>query len=698
MPELPEDERRSIFEHKILPLWVEGVPRQDQPVVVFVAGQPGSGKTRAADRVHRVFEGRGGAVRIGSDLYKEDHPRYKDLLAEDVRTAGIGVRRETRNWQRNIEAHARASRYDAVVETALADPEEFRLSAAAFRDAGFRTEVLALAVPEAVSQLSLLERFLDEAVDERGGRYVSGDNHDDCAAGLLRTLAAVEAEQSVDRIAVVRRDWTVLYDNELTSGTWRQPPGADQAVKQERNRPWGARETVQFEQQLAQATMRLGQLPHEDHRLAVQHQTKRAAALAESVRRMAQPLPGPPGVAYHRLSAAEHQRFERRMLRRLDAITPQERPIVAFVMAQPGAGKTRAADSMESALPDAIRISSDAFKEAHPDYHMLLEQNPRTAGSIIRDDCKAWQNALETRVMERRGHMIVEVAPGNAEDLLTRVERAHAAGYRTHVMVIAARAAESRLGTADRYISALHKGDPARFTTVEGHDRCYAAVTEAVRAAETHPAVDSLMVVSRDGRSLWHQTGPQPRAASRALEAERQRPYTEDEARRFLARHRSLQRAMPQHGKELDEIATLARPHFPPAMMAPQLTGSSEMRPGAVLMWSEDMEFSHAQRAGPTQHISGALEGTTEQPTRTDDNRYSQEPRGPTGPEEQIRLGGASVHADREEARKPLEQHRDELAEPARPGDMNLPPDTHTTLVEEDHESADLDLDDELEL
>ncbi|MEU8828892.1 zeta toxin family protein [Streptomyces sp. NPDC048636] len=40
------------------------------PVTVFIAGTPGSGKTALADLVHAVLDRRGGAARIGRDLYK----------------------------------------------------------------------------------------------------------------------------------------------------------------------------------------------------------------------------------------------------------------------------------------------------------------------------------------------------------------------------------------------------------------------------------------------------------------------------------------------------------------------------------------------------------------------------------------------------------------------------------------------------
>ncbi|WP_307842663.1 zeta toxin family protein [Streptomyces sp. RK75] len=588
---------QSVLAQQILPSCTREAVRQDDPVVVFVAGQPGSGKTQLACLLQAVLSRRGGAVRIGRDLYKALHPRYADFLAEDVRTAGLRVRPETSGWQEAVEEYVRRCGFDAVVETALADPVHFRSTAAAYRAAGFRREVVALAVAEAVSQYSLLDRFLGEALKEDGGRYVGWGNHDACATGMLRSLAAIEAELLAERITVVRRDLTVLYSNELAEDgtTWRRPPASDRTAARERARPWSARETWTFRRGLLVTDRRLHRELHdEDRRLAVQRDSERAAALAEPVRRIAQPKAEPPGVDYHRLSADEHQWvFENLVLPGLGPVIAQERPLVVYVVGQPGAGKTAVADLVQRSLPGSARIASDDFKAAHPDYLTLLQEDPRGAGAAIRADYTAWQRAAEAHVRTQRGHMVVEAAPADAQEFLARIAEDHAAGYGVEVVAIAARPADSRQGTAQRYATALQDGVPARFTTKAGHDRCDQGVTEVIRAAETHPAIGSLLVISRAGDTLWRQTKPLAKRASWAFTAERHRPYTEDEARRFLARHRRLRLALPQHRDELEDIAALARPLLP-ARMAPRAVIAGAREPVALPLPAPSREAGRA--------------------------------------------------------------------------------------------------------
>ncbi|MCX5216112.1 zeta toxin family protein [Kitasatospora sp. NBC_00240] len=562
---LSDTESRQILDRVILPAGTGGTTPQERPVVVFVAGQPGSGKTTLADLVQASLAARGGAVRIAGDLYKTAHPRYAALLAENPRTAGVKVRPDTRRWQAATESHAREHRFDAVVETALTDPDEARAAAANWRRAGYRIEVAVLAVPEAWSQLGVMDRYLDQA-HAAGGRYVSWENHDDCAASLVTTLAVVEAEQLADRVTVLRRGAEALYSNDLTpDGHWRRPTGAAATVAAEHVRWWNARESAQFRLQLATADRRShAGLLQADHALAVTRDAERAFALSEPVRRIAQPRREPPGVDYHRLSEREHRWFfENVVVPDLGEIIPREQPVVVFVVGQPGAGKTDVASDVKANMrAGATQLVGDDFKDVHPDYRQLLRENPRGAGEAIRADYRAWLTAAEAYVREHRGDVVIEMAPGSANSLLRRAEVFHRDGYRVELVVLAVRAADSRQGTALRYVRALAKGRSARFTSAAGHDVCFCAVAEGLQVAQGHPAVDSVLVVDRDGVALGDPSGGAGgrSGAAERLAAERVRPYTQEEASCFLARHRALYKALSRHREELEQIMTMARP------------------------------------------------------------------------------------------------------------------------------------------
>ncbi|MEU3733721.1 zeta toxin family protein [Streptomyces sp. NPDC033538] len=560
-----------------------GAVTQEHPVVVFVAGQAGSGKTLVMDLVHAALEQRGGAVRVDRDTYKALHPHYNTFLAEDVRTAGVRVRPETYRWQAEVEALARSRRFDVVAEEALADPAGWLATVAAYRGAGYRIEVVALAVPEAVSQLGVLDRYLRLAEEGRA-RYVGWDNHDACAAALPAALADIEAERLADRVIVVRRAGEILYANELDAdGNWSQPVGAREALLGERLRPWSAAETGVFRRQLADADRRAHdpRLP-EDWALAVRRDGERAAALAEPLRRGAQSRREAPGVDYHRLSAEEHRWIFDELIAPtlLENITPQERPVAVYVMGQPGSGKTRTVRVLRRALRGRpTRISGDDFKAAHPDYYDLLREEPRTAGERIRADYRAWQAMAEAAVRERRGDVTIEIAPGSAAGFVESAMAYRRAGYRVELVVLAVRAADSRQGTAVRCADVNRLGGHGRFTTATGHDHHFAVLADAVAAAEQEAMVDAVMVWGRDGTVLYrNDRTPQgswarPAGAAGALLAEQRRPYTSQEAARFWAVQRRLRAELPHYRHDLEQIALLARALMPTHLQPRRLAG-----------------------------------------------------------------------------------------------------------------------------
>lgn len=343
-------------------------------------------------------------------------------------------------------------------------------------------------------------------------------------------------------------------------------------VAAERARPWTARETFTFRAELSAAEQRVhhGRVT-QGQRLAVRGLTERAFALSEPVRRIAQARTDVPGVDYHRLSAAEHRWIFNELIvpSYLNGITPQDRPVAVYVMGQPGAGKARAANLVQRAMRgrDPVRIVGDDFKAHHPDYLQLLQEDPRGAGAAIRADYRAWMAEAEAYVRARRGDVIIEIAPGSAEDFLRGAVRYHEAGYRVDLVILGVREADSRQGTAHRYVRVQQLGAPGRFTSQAGHDRCYRAVADVAAMAEAHPAIDSVLVMRRGEEAVYRSDGPAGltgggRAAA-ALAAERMRPYTDQEAAWFLSVHRTVWAALPQHRAELAHIMALARPLMP---------------------------------------------------------------------------------------------------------------------------------------
>ncbi|MFK4086193.1 zeta toxin family protein [Kribbella sp. NPDC020789] len=244
---LPENLHREIFVERIVPARLEPVDPQPHPVVVFIGGQPGAGKTATTDMIGHTMGLRGPIAHVCGDFYKPFHPDYARLMDEDERTAGAFTRLDTRSWHEAAEDWARARGCHTIVETALADPEEFRRVATRFQAAGFRAEVNVLAVPEALSRLGIVARYLEQLAVHGRGRFVAQSNHDGCYRGIPETIAAVQSERLADSVIVFRRGAVVVSSaRRAEDGSWAGSQHLAKDVVAERSRPWGTTASLKF--------------------------------------------------------------------------------------------------------------------------------------------------------------------------------------------------------------------------------------------------------------------------------------------------------------------------------------------------------------------------------------------------------------------------------------------------------------------
>jgi UDP-N-acetylglucosamine kinase len=243
---LDQAESDRIFRDRIVPDQLTGSP-QDQPVVVFVGGQPGDGKATIVALVKAILRRRGRPVVLSGPGYEAYHPRLHEPITDVPTTADRYVRYDGQRWLAMAEALTIQERYDAIVETELVDPDTFAESARRFKVAGYQVEVAVLAVHEALSRLGVLERHL-RALEEIGfGRLTVQSRHDAGYHGVLRAAELIDGEGFADRVAVLRPDGQLIFGNQRDArGQWQQPARTVDAITWERERPWTAPESRHF--------------------------------------------------------------------------------------------------------------------------------------------------------------------------------------------------------------------------------------------------------------------------------------------------------------------------------------------------------------------------------------------------------------------------------------------------------------------
>ncbi|WP_431921331.1 zeta toxin family protein [Nonomuraea jabiensis] len=243
---LSEHESEEIFRSAIVPDELSRGTRQDVPVVVYIAGQQGSGKTRTTASIMEVLAQRGGAGLVTSDYYKPYHPAYHYLMATADQNMAAHLGPDGQRWARKAEAYLRQQRVDVVIETTMQNPAYFRESVRQYRQYGYRAEVAFLAVPEALSRQGILHRYAEQVADRGHGRLTDPGKHEHSYRGVLATADLIDAEHLADTVVVLRRGNTILYANHVEQNMWVSEPATRAAIEAERSRSWTPDEVRQF--------------------------------------------------------------------------------------------------------------------------------------------------------------------------------------------------------------------------------------------------------------------------------------------------------------------------------------------------------------------------------------------------------------------------------------------------------------------
>lgn len=237
--QLSPGENERIFRGAIVPIELEPVAMQEQPIAVILLGQPGAGKSATADQVRDVF-GADGFVEVDSDLYKPYHPRYEQILRLDDKLMAAAIGPDGRAWMAKVQDYVRAHRLNALVHEIAEDPDRVVATARSYKDAGYQVAVLVLAVPEGISRQGILDRYFTQVEDRGVGRLSVPEKATLSYARIPECAARLEGELLADAVAVFRRGFNpagASYSNEqAASGEWVRPPAIAAAIHAERDR------------------------------------------------------------------------------------------------------------------------------------------------------------------------------------------------------------------------------------------------------------------------------------------------------------------------------------------------------------------------------------------------------------------------------------------------------------------------------
>ena len=188
---------------------------EEQPAAIFIAGQPGAGKTALSETALAEFPPER-AVLIDVDALRDWHPNYRSWRSDPLteKSAAAMCHADASAWSKALVRQAVARKCNIVVDGTLSNTEAMHSLFSMLKEAGYQVSVKALAVRKDVSQLGILERF-EAGKAKAMPRWISSDVHAIAYSKLPATLQAIE--QSPDlynaRVGIYDRSGRRLYDN-----------------------------------------------------------------------------------------------------------------------------------------------------------------------------------------------------------------------------------------------------------------------------------------------------------------------------------------------------------------------------------------------------------------------------------------------------------------------------------------------------
>ncbi|OLT27035.1 hypothetical protein BJF83_19460 [Nocardiopsis sp. CNR-923] len=248
---LSEADNELAFRWEILPRAMTRVSRPTTPVVAYIGGQAASGKSTAQHAAMQRL-GTEGALIADFDAMLEFSPVYRTLMAQDDRTAARQVGGDAWVWMNKIIDAALQNGLNLIRESAMGGAEGVVRDSARFHAVGYRVEADVMAVPEAISRLSILNRYQRMRDQDGYGRLVARPIHDDAFTGIPQTMRAIDELAFLDAVTLRRWGGDVAYSNSLDAeGDWRGPARAEEIMEEERLRPFTEEEARWFRETYA---------------------------------------------------------------------------------------------------------------------------------------------------------------------------------------------------------------------------------------------------------------------------------------------------------------------------------------------------------------------------------------------------------------------------------------------------------------
>lgn len=216
---LNDEERARIFRDSILSIEVGELKAVKLPSVVYIGGQPGSGKSTIGSHITAelaVEESLSTVAVINNDLYRRYHPRYEELCLCNEETASFYTNEDCKMWIDQALDHVFERRSHILLESSLRRPQEVLDTIARGHNVGFSSTLYLVVCNQLESRLSVATRYLD-MIDQLGwGRYVLSETQQESYTMIPASLETLTGDENgFDAAVLLSRQGDPLYVHHL---------------------------------------------------------------------------------------------------------------------------------------------------------------------------------------------------------------------------------------------------------------------------------------------------------------------------------------------------------------------------------------------------------------------------------------------------------------------------------------------------
>lgn len=150
----------------------------EQPTMVLVGGQPGAGKSAAADNVRDEFKKLGGYVHVDADRLRDEIP-----LPRGSHPTSEETQNDARRLVQILRTHAIDQRLNIIEEGTYRDANAVQKFVSDRNADGYKVEMMAVATPREESLLGVYQRYeMQHLIDAPNPRFVPEKYHDEAYA------------------------------------------------------------------------------------------------------------------------------------------------------------------------------------------------------------------------------------------------------------------------------------------------------------------------------------------------------------------------------------------------------------------------------------------------------------------------------------------------------------------------------------